>query len=231
MFIHACVQDSYNMDLKKQRILRLNKAHRASHAHSARVKILRFVTPIAAAVILLSLFIWPYLQESFVKTTSAPNGLRQNADRIVHNTLIKPKVRAMDSQGRPYEMAAKEAHQVSKNQADLVTPHGHVLLEDGTAVRVTSETGTYHANQKVLHHKENVHLNTSDGYDLEADKASVDFEKHVAQGDGHVKGQGPMGTVETESFALTQDGQLQMKGKSKLVINPKMDAQISSPAE
>ena len=216
---------------KQQRSQRLRKAHHASHTHSARVKVLRFGTPVAAFVLLLRICLWLYLQEAFVKTTNAPSSLRRNVDKIIHNTLIKPTVRAVDSQGRPYQMAADTAHQVSKTQADLVTPQGQVLLEDGTAVRVTSESGTYRADKKVLDHKENVHLNTSDGYDLKADKASVDFEKHEAHGTGHIKGQGPMGTVETDSFSLTQDGHLHMKGKSKLVITPKAQTQAPTPTE
>ena len=194
-------------------------AHRRSVTHSAQVRLLRIFIPATAGIILLSLFLWSPLENMF-----ASKGLYQGInpqDLTLRNTVINPQIHGVDAQGRPYHLQAQEARQTAPEKAHLTTPRGEIQLENNRRVTITSKTGAYEGVAQVLNCEKDVHLTTSDGYVVDADKASMSFETKQTEGTGCVNAQGPTGTLEGyQGFTLTQEGYLHVNGPSKLTLIP-----------
>ena len=193
-------------------------AHRRSVSHSAQVRLLRVLIPVTAGIILLSLFLWSPL-EDILSTKGLHQGINPQ-DLTLRNTVINPQIHGVDAQGRPYHLQAQEAHQTAPEKAQLTTPQGEIQLENNRRVTITSKVGDYEGDAQTLNCEKEVHVTTSDGYVVDADKASMHFSTRQTEGTGHVNAQGPTGTLQgDQGFILTQEGHLHVNGPSKLTLH------------
>lgn len=205
-------------------------AHKRSVSHSAQVRLLRILIPATAGIILLSLFLWSPLEDMF-STKGLSQGISPQ-DLTLRNTVINPQIHGVDTQGRPYHLQAQEARQTSPEKAKLTIPHGEIQLENDRRVTITSKTGDYEGGAQVLNCEKEVRLTTSDGYTVDADKASMHFSTKQTDGTGCVNAQGPTGTLEGhQGFTLTQEGYLHVNGPSKLTLMPQKKPDSESKNE
>lgn len=203
---------------QKKRLMDLKKARKISSQHSSRVRFLRNLIPVCAFFVVVSLFAWPYLEKAFYAPPVEEARILMETP-TVQNTLIKPKLHGFDSEGRPYRLEAQEARQKTKNKADLKIPHSQMLLEDGTAIKVSSQQGQYDKESQSLDYQKEVHLDTSSGFHLQTDEAHIDLRYKSAKGDQALSGSGPTGTLQSRDGFIVKDKALHLLGPSKLVIS------------
>lgn len=206
------------MSPQKRRLADLKKARKSSSQHSSRIRFLRQLVPVCAFFIFGSLFAWPYLEKALYAPTPEETKILKEPP-TVKNTLINPKLNGFDGGGRPYRIVAKEAQQREENKADLKTPKSHMLLEDGTAVKVSSKKGQYDKECNSLDYNKDVQLDTSSGYHLETEAAHVDLKHKYAKGDQALTGCGPTGEVSSEKGFIVENETLHLLGPSKLFIS------------
>lgn len=206
------------MSPQTHRLSDLKKARKSSSRHSSRIRFLRQLVPVCAFFIFGSLFAWPYLEKALYAPPPEETKILKETPEI-KNTLVNPKLNGFDSSGRPYRIVATQARQTEKNKADLKTPKSHMLLEDGTAVKVSSQKGQYDKECHSLDYKKDVQLDTSSGYHLETETAHVDLKHKYAKGDKALSGCGPTGKVASEKGFIVENETLHLLGPSKLLIS------------
>ncbi|MFN7710062.1 MAG: LPS export ABC transporter periplasmic protein LptC [Holosporales bacterium] len=193
--------------------------HRSTR-HSKRVARLKVILPVAAAVGLISLGLWP-LAQNYIESAQQRKNPQPKFDVTIQNKLVNPESITLDDKGRPVKLNADLAEQSNNDKVDLSKPTNEIQLEDGTQVKIKSERGTIDRTTDTLTYEGGVQVETSSGYTLETPSATLNLKSHIAEGREPVKAKGPAGEVEGEGFSVDRDkGLLTIKGKSRLVINP-----------
>jgi len=86
---------------------------------------------------------------------------------------------------------------------------------------LTAAKGIYGRTAESLDLEGSVVLYHDSGYEFLTEKAKIDLERSIAEGDVPVRGQGPFGNLQAEGFRLVDKGKtIYFTGKSKLVIYP-----------
>lgn len=190
-------------------------------SYSAFVKSMKIALPVSGLLILVAVIAWPFMSEK--KLTSMTN-VDAESPEVVDNHMIRPKYASVDKQGRPYEVEADWGKPTTDHEADLTTPHGTLTTDDHGDVVLDAKHGHYDKDTRVLNLKEDVVLNTDDGYHFETQAADVNMESKTVEGNVPIQGSGPAGQLQAEDgFKLeeTDDGNriITLKGRSRVVIN------------
>ncbi len=213
------------MDSKNQLDDTKQAAKTLSGKHSARVARLKVILPVAVGLGLATLALWPLVQAHFDhlrdKVTARPP-----VDVNIKNKLINPESVTLDEKGRPVKVRAETAEQQGDDKVDLQKPTNEIELDDGVKVKIKAERGAIDRKTDTLTYEGDVQLETSSGYHLQTPSASLNLKSHVAEGNEPVTAKGPAGEVQGEGFTVDRENKrLTIKGKSRLVINPKQKQQ------
>lgn len=207
--------------------------HQKKHNHILRLRKLRKLFPLMAVFSLALITLWPEAAKVWEKYTST----HCNFGNTLHirNRLEGPQMHSIDDKGRPYHLKAKSAFQKDSSNTDLEVPESTMELQDGSTLKIQSHKGFYNDQAKMLDYHQNVHLESSTGYHLKTSLAHVDFQKKIAYGDQHVKGEGPTGKIWSQGFKAYENGIVHFKGKSRLIIaktkpsNPEPNSEEAKP--
>ncbi|OHC80498.1 MAG: hypothetical protein A3G73_04425 [Rhodospirillales bacterium RIFCSPLOWO2_12_FULL_67_15] len=189
--------------------------------YSRFVAIAKLVLPLAAAALLALVWAWPSLRGTELRFRLG------FSDFVTRETagpsMINPRYVGTDRHQQPFSITSEVARNsaIDRMKIDLDVPKGDIVLNDGTWLMLTAETGVYARTAKTLDLLGGVTLFHDSGYEIRTDSASVDLEKGTAESDRPVHGQGPFGDLRSEGFVLLDKGKvIHFTGKSKLVIYP-----------
>jgi len=124
----------------------------------------------------------------------------------LQNVMAKPHYQGIDAHDRPYTVIAEQATQLDKDNVALVTIRADMEMGEGKWVALTAGSGQFNMQTKLLELKDGVDLFYDGGYEFRSDHAHVDIGKGSAYGDSPVEGQGPPGTLKSDSFSLENHG-------------------------
>ncbi|MGN6671337.1 MAG: LPS export ABC transporter periplasmic protein LptC [Candidatus Nucleicultricaceae bacterium] len=190
-------------------------------SYSFYIKIIKRIFPIAAFVLVGIVFLWSHIDDFFntpskVKTLLAPKV-------AVENYLIEPSFTTTDAQNRPVDIKADYAIQSFEDKtAQLSKPNTHFQINPETSVTIQSKSGFFDETNNQLSYQDAVVLETSNGYNIKTDEATVTIQEKIAEGSLPVKGNGPTGDFTAEGFRVSEGGKkIELRGKSKLSLKPK----------
>lgn len=194
---------------------------RPSSTYSRYVMLMKVILPVS---ILLSIGLalgWPYLM-SLGKESMAMVDV--DHPEIKENRMVRPHYVSTDKKGQPFEINAEWAKQKSENLADLINPEGSMTVIEGDTFNVKADKGHYDSQNKVLTLKENVTLNSKDGYKFDTQEVHVNIDNKIIDGDHFIEGEGPTGKIRGEKGFTVEtrpEGKkvLTLKGRSRVEIN------------
>lgn len=189
--------------------------------YSRFVAIAKLVLPLVAVALLALVWAWPNLRGGDLRFRLG------FSDFVTRETagpsMINPRYVGTDKSQQPYSITSNVARNspADRMKIDLEVPKGDIVLNDGTWLMLSADTGVYARTAKTLDLTGGVTLFHDSGYEIRTDSAYVDLDQGTAAGDQPVHGQGPFGDLRAEGFILLDKGKvIHFTGKSKLTIWP-----------
>ena len=204
----------------------LGSEKRSNISHTRRysnfVSIMRFALPLGALFLLGLIILWPLVsgrEEGFrVSFSSAPE-----LDGSLR--MVKARYMGVDDRNQSYTVTAAEANQLAP-QSSLVflkEIKADVFIDDvsGQWLALTAKEGMYERNNGLLDLTGNVSIYSDQGHEFHTEKARIDLDARIADGDMPVNGQSPFGILQAGNFHLDGDNQEMVFGNGvKLIIFP-----------
>jgi lipopolysaccharide export system protein LptC len=189
--------------------------------YSNFVRAMKILLPTIAAFLVALIVAWPHINvpDARFRIGFADLTVKEAADP----SMLNPRYLGTDDENQPYSVTAEIARRLADtgNIVELDSPKADILLEDDTWLVLTAERGIYGRTAETLDLIGSVVLYHDSGYEFLTEKAKIDLDKSVAEGDQPVKGQGSFGNLQAEGFRLKDKGKtIYFTGKSKLVIYP-----------
>ncbi|MDB5626886.1 MAG: hypothetical protein JWR73_2688 [Tardiphaga sp.] len=195
--------------------------------HSRLVRLLRVAVPAMvalslAAILAVSIF------NPFRILTNLPVDVGNMVVSGTKITMESPHMSGFSPDQRPYEIWAKTATQdlTAPNKVDLTMVRGNVLTEDQSTVTLEARTGLFDTKAQVLDLRNDVFLQTSAGYEVRLNQATVDIASGGVSTDDGVDVKLTNGTVRANKLRLTDKGDV-VRFEGNVVMRLVMDA----PAE
>jgi lipopolysaccharide export system protein LptC len=198
-----------------------SRAYREARRHSARVRFLRRVIPLGAAIAIgcvgfVALFD-PFSRVGGV--TLGPVSL--TGTKI---TMEAPRLTGYRDGTRPYEVTATAALQDVRKPTliELKEMKGRLALDDaGGLAHLEAISGLFDTQKEQLELREGVYVRTESGQEARLRSASIDFKAGTLASKEPVKVTLPNGTVEADALDLTDNGKvISFIGKVTAVLQP-----------
>lgn len=187
---------------------RREKAHARARNHSARVKGLRLVIPLAAGGAILAL----------AAVTLNPFGALAPSVGFGPVTLSGTKVRMENPRlsgfrknDRGYEVTASAALQDVRKPSliELEAMRGHIATDDkGGIARIEAATGLFDTSRESLELNRDIRLWTDKGEEARLKSASVDFKAGTVKSKETVTVTVPSGSVVADTLDVVDNGKV-----------------------
>lgn len=172
------------------------------HKRSKKIRFLRLLLPLGAALMIAMVFIWPEISEDDRIVPEQAMSV-EKAEKTT-NELIDAQFDGIDSQGRPFMVKASKATQTGEDdpRINLTEPFAVLTLDDqkGTHVRLASKTGLFDQNTKSLSLEKDVTLTYIENWQLETATMLINLDDYRASSDTKVKGIGPDLSLEAKGL-------------------------------
>ncbi len=208
---------SVERDREPQRV----RAFEAARRHSGRVRLLRWVIPLAALAALAALvgvFVIDPFRNLPGNVSVSRAGL--SGSRIV---MEQPKLSGFRKDGRQYDVNATSAIQDIKkpNLIELHDLDARIGLADNGTAHITAATGLYDSGRETMDLKNNVRLRTDSGYDAILMSASIDLRAGDVVTNDPVSVVMKNATIAADSLQLVDNGALiRFEGHVKSTFQP-----------
>lgn len=192
---------------------------RQSKRHTAIVRKMRLILPIAALGFVAVLMTWK--NESAVV---APVPREQvSPQTISQNELVKPKFQSEDSSSQPYTITADKATQNAEdmNTVLLLKPVADLTLKSGGWVSLKANNGTYKQAEGNLNVNGQVEIHHDSGYELHTEKMDIDVKGQTITSETPVTGHGP--SADISATGMNVDGTtdtITFTGPAVLTLRP-----------
>ena len=171
------------------------------------VQFMKFVLPVLALVMIAAVAIWPqlnkrvkYLPLNFTDADST------NAALVMKN----PRYRGVDANNQPYVVTADRAIQDPQDDK-LVTMdnvHADLSMNDGAWWSLSSDTGYYDGNKRLLDLYGNVAVFSDSGYEMHGLSAEINLDTKVLSSDERVWGHSGLGIIAANGLRVYDKGQV-----------------------
>lgn len=194
---------------------------RISPGYSNFVRTAKIGLLTVALLLIVLVVAWPYIDVSDTRFRIgfADLTVREAGDP----SMVNPRYVGTDDDDQPYSVTAEIARRLSEtgDVIELDQPKADLAMNDGTWLVLSSQRGVYGRVAEQLELVGSVVLYHDSGYEFLTEKANINLQTSVADGQLPVRGQGPFGNLEAEGFRLDDRGQtIYFTGKSKLVLYP-----------
>ena len=189
--------------------------------YSRFVQMMKFLLPAMALVLVGLVLMWPYLRSDDLRFRLSFAAL--TAGETEDPSMVNPRYVGVDKENQAFSITADLARKLpgETTSVELEMLKADIVLDDGTWLVLTAETGIFERSKKTLDLTGAVNLFHDSGYEFRTSKASIDLEQGTAKSTTAVLGQGPFGDLRGEGFHLTDKGKtILFTGKAKLVIYP-----------
>jgi len=139
--------------------------------------------------------------------------------------MSKPRFFGVDGNRQPFTVTASEAVETAETETRpdhiyLSAPQADITLNDGSWIAMTANEGFYTEADGMLDLVGTVNMYHDQGFEIHTEEAEIAMNSGSASGDVPVDGQGPFGTIASDSgFELEDKGAvIRFLGKSRLVI-------------
>jgi lipopolysaccharide export system protein LptC len=201
--------------------------HKRSKRHSAMVRSMRLLLPIAALGVIVVLMAW---KSDNNPVTAIPRE-QISPQTVSQNELIKPKFQSEDNSGQPYSITADKATQNAEdmNTLFLQKPVADITLKSGGTVSLTAINGEYKQEQKGLSLDGQVEVHNDGGYKIQTEKMNIDVTGQIITSDSPVTGTGPQADIAASGLNVNGNSKILIfTGPAKLTLR-KADPTASTP--
>jgi len=193
----------------------------AEESYSKWVYMLKVVLPAVGICLMVLLVVWPAIQdeEAYFKFNILPTDSFGAKELKMH----KPRFVSSDPNNHPFNITADSATQMDGlNEKVLIDNiRGDISLAEEGWMALLAETGFYLQADNTLTLNKGVNLFHDDGYEIFTPTAQINLSTNEISSTSPVKGQGPMGTLESEGFQIIPDRQtIFLLGKTRLTLYP-----------
>jgi lipopolysaccharide export system protein LptC len=188
------------------------------------VNLLKFVLPLIALTLMALVVLWPQIEE--VQNSGFRLGFSTSPEDLMENVAMSnPRFFGVDGNRQPFTVTASEAVEATESQDRgehiyLDGPQADITLEDGSWIALTANQGFYTEGDGMLDLVGTVNMYHDNGFEIHTEEAEIAMNSGSASGTVPVDGQGPFGTIKSDSgFELEDKGAvIRFLGKSQLVI-------------
>jgi lipopolysaccharide export system protein LptC len=178
----------------------------------------RIVLPLAAAMLLASVLLWPNDTPETASIAVDP-GADVSADQP---DVVNARFLGTDRKERPFSLTAfgiREMDLEGRSEIALTRPEGELTLEDGSWINVRADTAAYVVASKSLALRGSVTLVHDAGYEIVTSTAHVDVAEGRISGSDRVEGHGPFGEFQADGFQVSDSGDsLALRGSSRVLV-------------
>lgn len=180
--------------------------------HRRRVKRLKIVLPLLAALCLAAIFL------SLVVNRRPDISLTGGETPAIEMTA--PELRGIGENGKPYEVRATQATQTREGLVQLTAVEARVELDDGV-MRIEAASGGIMPETGKGSVEGGVVIDLGGEYRFETTRADVDMKAGVVTGDAEVRVTGPMGVIDAPGFRVEKSiRRVTFTGAVRSVLNP-----------
>ncbi|MEQ5775936.1 MULTISPECIES: LPS export ABC transporter periplasmic protein LptC [unclassified Thalassospira] len=189
------------------------------------VLMLKLILPMVAAALLALVVLWPQIEQ--IQESGFRLGFSSSPDDLMENVAMSnPRFFGVDGNRQPFTVTATEAIEQRKDGESamehvlLERPQADMTLTDGTWVALTADKGFYTESKSRLDLNGAVNMYHDKGFEIHTESAKIRLKQGNASGTDPVDGQGPFGTIKSDSgFELEDKGSvIHFLGKSKLTV-------------
>jgi len=177
-----------------------------SRRYSRFVNLAKIALPLIALGLIMVLVAWPQGQDSDssfrVSLAALPEGDAGDAG-MTHARFV-----GTDSRDQPFVITAERAvpNAINPERIALHTLQADITLDSGAWVSMISTSGLYDRTQQSLTLGGGVELFADNGFAMHTSSARIDLIDGTARGSEPVSAQGPLGTLDADSFRMERDG-------------------------
>lgn len=188
--------------------------------YSRYVSLMKIILPVGIVLSVGFAILWPYLLSLDKEKVAEVN---TSHPEIQENRMIHPRYLSTDKKGQPFQIDAEWAKKQADNISNLISPTGSLTMTQGETFNLKATEGHYDSQTKILKLEGNVTLKSTDGYNVQTEKARVAVDDKIIEGDTYVEGDGPTGKIMGENgFKITTlpEGKkrILLKGHSRVEI-------------
>jgi lipopolysaccharide export system protein LptC len=169
--------------------------------HTRIVTILKVGFPVLAAGLLLSIFVLRPAQEAVMEIVFSEADLDQLGKGM---QITNPTFTGTTRNGDAFRFVAAlvEPDAAPPTRADISKLSGELDFTDGAQLSLSADSGDLRIAERSLDLAGSVRVRVSDGYQLAADRLTIDLSSGVLTGQGNIVGTGPMGTINSETLRV-----------------------------
>lgn len=189
------------------------------------LRLLRWLLPTAAVLAVTVALIWPQIQPRDDRVRIGMEVAEKPAEAPAANTnaLTQGEFTGIDEHGRPFTVKADKVRSLAAGDdvLELTDADASIVLKDGTPLKLKANTGVYDRTKSAVELTGAVTLKRGDDLAVHTDRATIGLDNGTASGPDPVHAEGAFGTLEGQSFRVTNDGKtLVVDGPAKMLINP-----------
>lgn len=193
--------------------------HLPRSRYSRFVSLMKWLLPIGAVLIVISVFVASGTFDSRDKLAITFKEIETVDD---DRRMVSPRMTGVDNKGRPYTVIAETATQApdNPNRITLEKVEADLLLnEDGEWLSLSSRYGLLNTDMEEIELWENIRVFSDLGYRVRAATATIDLKHGTLKSDTPVYGQGPLGTLQSNGMEAENNGKtIRFTGGVKMVI-------------
>ena len=192
------------MTIQADRI-RQRRQHKAAPGgrHDRVVRTLAVVLPGLIGALLAVMVLSPLAPRGEISFLLDRTKVAVVQDRL---KVVSAMYRGSDNKGRTFSVTAGNAvqHSAAQDVVQLKDVTARVMLKDGPAI-LTTQQGAYDFGRQFITVPGAVNFESSDGYRMIAEGASIDLTHRRLVSDGHVDGRLPTGTFSADRIVADLD--------------------------
>lgn len=185
--------------------IRTRRQHKAAPGgtHDRIVRAMAVVLPGLIGVLLAVMVLTPMTPRGEISFLLDRNKVAVVQDRL---RVMSAMYRGADDRGRTFSVTAGSGvqHSASQDVVQLKDVTARVMLKDGPAI-LTTQQGAYDFGRQFITVPGVVNFESSDGYRMVTNGASIDLSKRLLVSDGHVEGRLPTGVFSADRFVANLD--------------------------
>ena len=141
--------------------------------------------------------------------------------------MLSPSFTGRTRNGEPYVVTSDWAlpDSPNPNRVDLRGVEATVTLKDGRIATMLASDGTFFPRIERLRLEKGVAATSSDGYRVDTEAVTVDYDARTLRTDGPVQGSGPRGAIRADSLeALDADDRIvKFIGNVRVIFEPEVE--------
>ena len=188
---------------------RRRRAHGRARRHSAQVRTLRRVIPVAAGLAVLGLagiVLWSPFSGSIPNVSIGP--ISVSGTKV---TMENPRLSGFRKGERGYEVVADAAQQDVRKPSiiELQAMKGHVATDDrGGRAYLQAQGGVFDSTKESLNLENDIRLWTDKGEEIRLSVATVDFKAGSVRSTQPVTVTVPSGSINADSLDVIENGRV-----------------------